>query len=237
MDNGDLKKLISTFKEYRDLLTPIQRNLQTFAETYDYLREDIEKINVAFEGDIRGNLKEIYDTLSTQANKATDLSSRIDDFVKVSNQYTSSIHKFLSIFEEITKKIETVEKIEAKAEEQISKLDSIIEEKKKSYNIRDLQKSLANYNENVQQVSEFINEKVAESIKENNHILNQIKDDNNNIISKLQQEKSSIDDLLHQYKTTNQLLKNIVEKQDVNEEYIFDILDNWAISRKVKIKK
>ena len=31
--------------------------------------------------------------------------------------------------------------------------------------------------------------------------------------------------------------KTIVEKQDVNEEYIFDILDRWAESRRVKTKK
>ena len=35
----------------------------------------------------------------------------------------------------------------------------------------------------------------------------------------------------------NELLKKIVEKQDVNEAYIFDILDKWAEDRKVKIKK
>ena len=31
--------------------------------------------------------------------------------------------------------------------------------------------------------------------------------------------------------------KVVVEKEDVNEEYIFDILDKWAESRNLKIKK
>ena len=39
------------------------------------------------------------------------------------------------------------------------------------------------------------------------------------------------------YVSSNELLKKIVEKNDVNEEYIFDILDKWAESRKVKTKR
>ena len=35
---------------------------------------------------------------------------------------------------------------------------------------------------------------------------------------------------------TNQIAK-VLEKNDVNEEYIFDILDKWAEERKVKMKK
>ena len=44
-------------------------------------------------------------------------------------------------------------------------------------------------------------------------------------------------ELVETYKSSNELLKKIVEKQDVNEAYIFDILDKWAEERKVKIKK
>ena len=45
-----------------------------------------------------------------------------------------------------------------------------------------------------------------------------------------------LDKLSETYKETNALLRKIVEKEDVNEAYIFDVLDKWAQSRKVKIK-
>ena len=37
------------------------------------------------------------------------------------------------------------------------------------------------------------------------------------------EEKSSIEELSENYRATNALLKKILEKNDVNEEYIFDI--------------
>ncbi len=237
MDNKDVKALIDTFKEYRDLLTPIQNNLQAFANTYDELRVDIEKINSAFEGGIRDNLEEIYKTLSYQAEKATDLSSRIDKFIDVSNNYTNKINNFISVFEEATKRIQSIYQIEARAEEQISKLDTILEEKKKDYNVRDLQRSLNNYNENIQKVSEFINKDIAKSMNDNYEKLHQIKNDNKSMMDMLSQENLSVETLLIHNQTTNELLKEIVENKDVNEEYIFDIIDKWAITRKVKTKK
>ena len=51
------------------------------------------------------------------------------------------------------------------------------------------------------------------------------------------EEKSSIEELSENYRATNALLKKILEKNDVNEEYIFEIIDKWAETRRVKTKK
>ena len=51
------------------------------------------------------------------------------------------------------------------------------------------------------------------------------------------EEKSSIEELVKNYTESNNLLKNIVANNDVNEQYIFDILDKWATLRGVKTKK
>ena len=50
-------------------------------------------------------------------------------------------------------------------------------------------------------------------------------------------EKNSIDKLVESYNSSNQLLKKVVENKDVNEQYIFEILDKWAEDRRVKTKK
>ncbi|MBQ9114425.1 MAG: hypothetical protein IJY07_00655 [Clostridia bacterium] len=81
MDQNEVKLLIETFKSYRDLLTPIQSNLNDFIATYSGVQSDIDRLNQAFSGDARGNLDKIYRTLSSQAEKATDLSSQIDRFM------------------------------------------------------------------------------------------------------------------------------------------------------------
>lgn len=237
MDNNDVNILIETFKGYRDLLAPIQNNLNDFVSTYDMMKEDIDKLNTAFGGDVKGNLEKIYHTLASQAEKATDLSSRIDQFVKMTTKYTSDVTRFVSLFEKVEERITAINDIESKAEEQIGKLDGLLEEKKKSYNIRELQKTLDNYNDNVQKVGDFINKDIADSLNDNYSKLDAIKSGNDSLKNKMDEENGNIVELMNAYRSTNNLLNKIVEKEDVNESYIFDILDKWATARKVKIKK
>ena len=89
----------------------------------------------------------------------------------------------------------------------------------------------------VQKVSEYINKDVAETLKNSSDKIKEIHDKNISIYEAIVEEKSSIDKLVDSYNASNKLLKKIVEDNDVNEEYIFEILDKWALDRKVKTKK
>lgn len=237
MDNNEVNELIDAFVGYREMLVPIQSDLHEFLSTYEALQSDISKIDAAFSGDVQKKLSEIYDLLAKQAEKSEMLTRKVDQFLTSSNKYTEEVDKLISTFEDISNRINTVNEIESKAEEQIGRLDEIIEEKKKSYNLKDLEKSLDSYNANLQTVNDFINKKVAENIVENSKAIQSVKDGNENIAKRLEEENKTISDLVCQYSSSNELLKKIVEKQDVNESYIFDILDKWAEERQVKMKK
>ena len=83
MEQNEVRILIETFKNYRDLLTPIQSNLNDFIATYSGVQSDLDRLNQAFSGDARGSLDKIYRTLSSQAEKASDLSTQIDKFLRL----------------------------------------------------------------------------------------------------------------------------------------------------------
>lgn len=237
MEQNDIKTLIESFKGYRNLLTPIQTNLHDFVETYDSMKNDIEKLNTAFDGNVQQNLQKIYQNLTSQAAKATDLSSRIDQFVSMTNKYTTDVNRLATLLETVESRIMAVNALDKKAESQISKLDNILEEKKKTYDIKELQKTIDSYNTNVQKVSEFINKDIADSLSQNHQKLEIIKSGNESLTKRIIDENSSVESLLTTFVSTNELLKKVVEKEDINEEYIFEILDKWAESRKVKTKK
>ena len=211
----DIKELIESFKQYRDMLVPIQTNIHSFLETYDSMREDIDTLNKSFDGNIQKNLQSIYSTLSVQAEKSGKLVTSIDDFVGGFSKYTAKLNSL---------------------NDKLEKLDIIIEEKQKTYNIKELEKQLAIYNENVEKVSKFINEDVVKELNKNTSDIALITKGHEDISKRLDQEKTSLDKLSETYKETNALLRKIVEKEDVNEAYIFDVLDKWAQSRKVKIR-
>jgi prophage DNA circulation protein len=236
MENSEVNALIDAFIGYREMLVPIQNDMHDFLETYDALKNDVEKIDKAFSGDVQGKLTEIYKTLSSQAEKSEALTRKVDEFLKSTSKYTEEVSKLMGMFETIQTKISAVNEIETKAEEQISKLDDILEEKKRNYDLKDLKNSLDKYNANLQSVSEFINKDVAENIVENTKTIQEIKSGNTNVVTHLMEEKSSIEELSKNYVETNALLKKILEKNDVNEEYIFDIMDKWAEERRVKTK-
>lgn len=237
MDNKEINTLIEAFVKYREMLVPIQSDLNDFANTYSALRIDIDKLSNSFSNDAKAKLDEIYRNLASQAQKSEELTKKVDQFLKSSTKYTDEIEKLIATFENIGNRISSINEIEKRAEAQIGRLDTVLEEKKKNYNLKELEKSLDNYNSNLQAVGDFINKDIAENLVENSKMIQSIKNGSENIAKKLEEEKKSIDELTINYMTSNNLLKTIIEKEDVNEEYIFDILDKWADSRKVKIKK
>ena len=236
MGEKELNELVSIFKGYRDLLLPIQKSLNDFVESFGGLKTNLEGMNQLFEGDINGKLDKIYTTLYSQSQKSTDLSSRIDVFVKNTDKHLETITKLSTKLESIEQSLNRINELEAVAEGQIKKLDDIIQEKKINYNVKDLQRSLESYNINVQKVSDFINKDVAEKLKENNEQMLQLKNENTEIKALIENQSKDIVTMIEYFKATGEYIKTPVEEEGINEEYLFEILDKWAVSRKIKIK-
>ena len=237
MENNGINELIVAFKGYRDLISPIEQSLRDFSLAFDGIKGDIESLNKSFNGDVQGKFDKIYKELSSQAEKTKTLTAEIDRFMSFTSKYVNQVERFVDKCAEIENKIKVVDTLQNKADEQIEKLDAIIETKKKTYDIKQLEKNLENYNVSVQKISEFINKDVAETLNKNNENLNNIKDKNSSMLEVLLAEKVSIDNLIEKYTASNNLLKKVVENETVNEEYIFEILDKWAVDRRVKTKK
>ena len=238
MENeSQVKELIDVFIQYRDLITPIEQNLRNFAETYDNMRNDIQELSRSFDGNIQKKLDAIYLDLSKQFEKSKDLSSQIDLFKQRTDSFASKLENLINIFGNIENKINRIDEIESRATMQLEKLDAIAEQKRKMYNLKDLEKSIDSYNVNVQKINEYINKDIAVALKNNNEKIGAIKDKSESVFESLVKEESSIVELVKSYNQTNQLLKQIVESKDVNEQYVFDLIDMWAKDRGVKLKK
>lgn len=235
--NDEILQLTEAFREYRDMLIPLKDSLFSFADNYESVKSNIVRLNNAFDGDIQGKLQMIMNNLNSQAQKANDLATRIDQFVGLTNKYVSETEKVFSMFSNLEKSLKTVSDLEKRAENTIERIDAIAEEKKKSYNLTQLQRSLESYNANIQTVSEFINKDVAKVMTDNSKKLESIKNSTDSVEKSLADEGKTLQELTKTYSETNTLLRNLVEKNDVNEEYLFDILDRWAESRRVKTKK
>ena len=112
----------------------------------------------------------------------------------------------------------------------------IIEEKRKTYDIKQLERKLEVYNTGVQKVSEYINKDVADALKISSDTINMISEKQKNMFDAITKENESVDNLVKTYEASTSLLKKVVESNDVNEEYIFNILDKWAEMRSIKTK-
>ena len=233
----DVKTLIETFREYRDLLTPITENLRDFADTYDGMKGDIERLSAAFEGDVTGNLDRIYKTLSAEAAKAQSLSHEIDSFLSRSERYEGELRKLSATLGKLDGTLDALSKLESEAETQIGKLESTLEERRKNYNLKELERTVANYQAGVTKVSEYINRDVVSSLQENNDKLNSIKDGMEELRSGLRDGNQGMATLVESFVSTSDLLRKVTEGEQVNEAYIYDILDRWAADRGVKRKK
>lgn len=232
-----LGALIQSFLAYRDMLAPVVENLQGFITSYDSLRHDVDTINKAFAGDVEGKLAAISDTLAKQATASSELSGQIERFVNMGNRYVRDIEALSARLGEVEKRLSAMDELEARASEQLAKLDTIMAEKKSNYNIRDLQRTIESYGNSIGKVSDFINHDVADVLKENNSRLDGIRSISSGIANTLGEEGKDVRALFEQVKTNNDLLVKLLEKGDVDEAYLYDILDHWAQTRGVKLKK
>ena len=138
----DIKMLIATFKEYRDLIGPIEENLREFSSSFESVKADISNLNNSFDGNLQNKLDQIYKELSTQADKAKTLANQVDRFLGATNKYVSGVENVVSLVSQIENKLNVVNELQQKAESQIEKLNVIIDEKRKTYDIRGLEKNL-----------------------------------------------------------------------------------------------
>ena len=59
MTDIELKNLVETFKQYRDLITPIQAGLSDFAESFELLKADISRLDASFGQEAKDNMRKI----------------------------------------------------------------------------------------------------------------------------------------------------------------------------------
>ena len=237
MENANIQELINAFLGYRDMLQPVLDSLTDFVSTYEGLRTDISTLNDAFEGDVAGKLEKIYQDLSRQAARSADLSGQIDRFVTMGAKYVEEVGKLADAMAKLQTGLDHVGDMEKRVDEQLGKLGAIVEEKRNNYNVKELQRSLDNYNANVQKVSDFVNKDVAKGLADSTSRLDGIRSQSDNIVRELSKQGQDVEALLGEYRANNALLKKLVEQKDVDEAYLFDALDRWAKDRGVKTKK
>ena len=236
MDNNEVKNLISAFKEYRDLLTPVEQALNAFALSFESLKSDIQNLNSGFDGSLQAKLDKIYRELSSQADKAKTLASEVDKFTSSTSRYVSSVNTLTDLISKVESKLSVVDDLQKRAETQLGKIDVMMEEKRKTYDLKNLEKNLADYQQGVLQVTEYINHDVADNLKDSGERIKQIQAQHDNVMSALSQQKQSVDALAKSFTISSDVLRSVVENGAVNEAYIFEIIDNWAQSRNVKTK-
>ena len=235
--NNDIKQLIDSFAAYRNVLAPLQESLHSLAETYGAIREDLDNLKKNLSGDAGNQLEKIHSTLSQQAKSGQELARRIDESADSGEKYSRAVSDMTKRFGEIATKLDTITQIEKTAEAIMGRLEELVEEKRASYNVKELQRSLDTYNKNVERISEFINRDIAAVLQQNADKIEAIRKENEALATIVGEQGKAVTELTAMFAETSQLLRKVVENGSVNEAYIFDAFDKWAADRKVKIKK
>lgn len=236
-DEKQIKELIDSFIEYRNVLVPLQESLRALTATYDAVKTDLDSLARTLSGNTAGQLDKVHSTLSAQAKSGQELIRKIDEYSASGEKYAQAVDALQKRFSRAAESLEAFNKIEQGAEETLSRLDSLISEKRASYNLKELQKSLDSYNKNVEKIADFINKDIAEVLTANAEKIEAIRLENERLSAIVSGQSQSIAALTSTYAETSALLKKSVEGGSVNQQYLFDAFDKWAQDRKVKIKK
>ncbi len=237
MSENSIKELIDSFVAYRNLLAPLQDSLHSVSKSYEEIRNDLDNLTKSFSGNAANQLEKVHSTINAQAKSGQELGRRIEEYATSSEKYAQAVNDMSSRFSEVVNRIDSLSKIEKSAQSQLAQIDNLITEKKSSYNLKELQKSLDGYNKNVEKISDFINKDIASVLKQNAEKIETIRKENEELSTAVAEQGKDIAILITEFSQTSALLKKLVEGSSVNEEYLFDAFDKWAADRKVKIKK
>ncbi|MDE6474438.1 MAG: hypothetical protein K2L70_05000 [Clostridia bacterium] len=237
ISENSIKELIDSFVAYRNLLAPLQDSLHSVSKSYEDIRNDLDNLTKSFSGNAANQLEKVHATINAQAKSGQELGRRIEEYATSSEKYAQAVNDMSSRFSEVVNRIDSLSKIEKSAQSQLAQIDNLITEKKSSYNLKELQKSLDGYNKNVERISDFINKDIASVLKQNAEKIETIRKENEELSAAVAEQGKDIAILITEFSQTSALLKKLVEGSSVNEEYLFDAFDKWAADRKVKIKK
>ena len=237
MSENSIKELIDSFIAYRNLIAPLQESLHNVSKTYEEIKSDLENLTKSFSGNAANQLEKVHATINAQAKSGQELGRRIEEYAASGTKYAQAVKDMSSRFSEVVERIDSLSEIERTAQSQLARIDTLIAEKRSSYNLKELQKSLDGYNTNVEKISAFINKDIASVLKENADKIETIRKENEHLSAAVVQQGKDIATLITEFSNTSALLKKLVEGSSVNEEYLFDAFDKWAADRKVKIRK
>lgn len=237
MNDNSVKELIDSFIAYRNLIAPLQDSLNSVSKNYEEIRNDLENLSKSFSGNAVNQLEKVHSTLNAQAKSGQELSRRIEEYAVSGEKYAQAVKDMSSRFSDVVERIDSLGEIEKAAESRLERIDTIIAEKRSSYNLKELQKSLDGYNTNVEKISDFINRDVAAVLKQNADKIEGIRKENEQLKAAVAEQRKDVAVLIEEFSKTSALLKRLVEGSSVNEEYLFDAFDKWAADRRVKTKK
>ncbi len=237
ISENSIKELIDSFIAYRNLIAPLQDSLNSVSKSYEEIRNDLDNLTKSFSGNAAAQLEKVHSTINAQAKSGQELGRKIEEYASSSERYAQAVNDMSSRFSDVVNRIDSLGKIEKSAQSQLAQIDNLIAEKKSSYNLKELQRSLDGYNKNVEKISDFINKDIASVLKQNADKIETIRKENEDLSAAVAQQGKDIAVLITEFSQTSELLKKLVEGSSVNEEYLFDAFDKWAADRKVKIKK
>ena len=237
ISENSIKELIDSFIAYRNLIAPLQDSLNSVSKSYEEIRNDLDNLTKSFSGNAAAQLEKVHSTINAQAKSGQELGRKIEEYASSSERYAQAVNDMSSRFSDVVNRIDSLGKIEKSAQSQLAQIDNLISEKKSSYNLKELQRSLDGYNKNVEKISDFINKDIASVLKQNADKRETIRKENEDLSAAVAQQGKDIAVLITEFSQTSELLKKLVEGSSVNEEYLFDAFDKWAADRKVKIKK
>ncbi len=237
MSDNSIKELIDSFIAYRNLIAPLQESLHSVSRTYEEIRDDLDALTKSFSGNAASQLEKVHATINAQAKNGQELGRKIEEYADSGEKYAQAVNNMTARFSEVVKRIDSLSEIERSAQSYLARIDALIAEKRSSYNLKELQKSLDGYNTNVEKISDFINKDIASVLKQNADKIEAIRKENEQLSAAVAEQGKDIAILISEFSNTSALLRKLVEGGSVNEEYLYDAFDKWAADRKVKTKK
>lgn len=243
MANIDLTKVSKELAEQQIMMQEINKNLELFVENYRNTKRTLEEVKSPNGVDLSSKIDELTANLEqTRANVeiyGKKLYENLEISKVVSKEFDGvkeGLEKIKNEILETTKQSEMYLKSQKEALESISKFEEIMK-KIENVDFKNYESKLERYTYNLQLLNDKIENGLQEKIDKNLGEIEKFEKKINEISENTTKQNNAITEIAKSVATMTTLLSKLTKTGNVDEQYIYEIIDRWADESKVKHKK
>jgi len=236
MDKDTLERIINEYADSRKLMESVNSNINEFIEAYKEVSNKLNKLQRPDDIELKEKIDGLEKKLGTIDESIKEYKEILDNNINVATKINKSIINSDNAIKQINEKLTPTLELITNTLGAMNNFNTIVESFSQ-VDFSSLEKNIPEYTSQIVSLNKNVKKNIADKIKTNDIAFEKLHKSVSKVVDNSDNQTNTLGDISTKLLDTNMLLEEIVTKGNVDEQMIYEILDKWAESRNIKIKK